>query len=191
MVPRYQCVNTYMLLNFWYRRKSCFIKRKHYKFASCEAKRLIVSFLLLDLPNNVSFCGRELSDTNNYSYCALHLRREALLAAIYNELVSELEPARSQDRRRCSHKDSRIYRSTIERNNTTIHILSSMNFYMSTCFNYAGNSVEVPATIIMHTRSDETRRVAPAKVLIVEGILLLSDPHFEKNLILRCSLIHR
>jgi uridine kinase len=40
-----------------------------------------------------------------------------------------------------------------------------------------GQSVEVPTyDYTKHTRSDQTRTVNPAKILIVEGILLLSDP---------------
>ncbi|MEI5637813.1 MULTISPECIES: uridine kinase [unclassified Pseudoalteromonas] len=40
-----------------------------------------------------------------------------------------------------------------------------------------GESVEVPTYDYgQHTRSDKTRIVNPAKILIVEGILLLSDP---------------
>lgn len=40
-----------------------------------------------------------------------------------------------------------------------------------------GQSVEVPTyDYTQHTRSDKTRTVNPAKILIVEGILLLSDP---------------
>ncbi|OHU90220.1 MULTISPECIES: uridine kinase [Pseudoalteromonas] len=40
-----------------------------------------------------------------------------------------------------------------------------------------GNSVEVPTyDYAQHTRSSETRTVTPAKILIIEGILLLSDP---------------
>jgi uridine kinase len=41
----------------------------------------------------------------------------------------------------------------------------------------AGNHVDVPIYDFgQHTRSDQTRRIQPAKVIIVEGILLLSDP---------------
>jgi len=40
-----------------------------------------------------------------------------------------------------------------------------------------GKSVQVPTyDYAQHTRSSETRTVNPAKILIVEGILLLSDP---------------
>ncbi|WP_105169967.1 uridine kinase [Pseudoalteromonas sp. T1lg23B] len=40
-----------------------------------------------------------------------------------------------------------------------------------------GNPVEVPTyDYAQHTRSSETRTVTPAKILIIEGILLLSDP---------------
>ncbi|CAM4238094.1 uridine kinase [Pseudoalteromonas byunsanensis] len=40
-----------------------------------------------------------------------------------------------------------------------------------------GNQVEVPTyDYAQHTRSSETRTVTPAKILIIEGILLLSDP---------------
>ncbi|MCF6437148.1 uridine kinase [Pseudoalteromonas sp. MMG022] len=40
-----------------------------------------------------------------------------------------------------------------------------------------GHSVEVPTyDYAQHTRSSETRTVTPAKILIIEGILLLSDP---------------
>ncbi|CAH9053520.1 Uridine kinase [Pseudoalteromonas holothuriae] len=40
-----------------------------------------------------------------------------------------------------------------------------------------GKSVEVPTyDYAQHTRSNETRTVIPAKILIIEGILLLSDP---------------
>lgn len=40
-----------------------------------------------------------------------------------------------------------------------------------------GQSVEVPTyDYTQHTRSNKTRTVNPAKILIVEGILLLSDP---------------
>ncbi|MBQ4811568.1 uridine kinase [Pseudoalteromonas luteoviolacea] len=40
-----------------------------------------------------------------------------------------------------------------------------------------GKSVQVPTyDYAQHTRSSETRTVYPAKILIVEGILLLSDP---------------
>ncbi|MBD1584702.1 uridine kinase [Pseudoalteromonas sp. S16_S37] len=40
-----------------------------------------------------------------------------------------------------------------------------------------GNAVEVPTyDYAQHTRSNETRTVTPAKILIIEGILLLSDP---------------
>ncbi|WMN61801.1 uridine kinase (plasmid) [Pseudoalteromonas xiamenensis] len=40
-----------------------------------------------------------------------------------------------------------------------------------------GQSVEVPTyDYAQHTRSEKTRIVNPAKILIVEGILLLSDP---------------
>ncbi|NOU52210.1 uridine kinase [Pseudoalteromonas sp. JBTF-M23] len=40
-----------------------------------------------------------------------------------------------------------------------------------------GNAVEVPTyDYAQHTRSDTTRTVTPAKILIIEGILLLSDP---------------
>ena len=46
----------------------------------------------------------------------------------------------------------------------------------------SGNSVEVPTyDYAQHTRSDETRRVAAAKILIVEGILLLSDKALNKE----------
>lgn len=41
----------------------------------------------------------------------------------------------------------------------------------------AGCAVDVPIyDYNEHTRATETRRVLPAKILIVEGILLLSDP---------------
>jgi uridine kinase len=40
-----------------------------------------------------------------------------------------------------------------------------------------GKSVQVPTyDYAQHTRSSETRTVNPAKILVVEGILLLSDP---------------
>ncbi|KAF7781425.1 uridine kinase [Pseudoalteromonas rubra] len=40
-----------------------------------------------------------------------------------------------------------------------------------------GRSVQVPTyDYAQHTRSSETRTVNPAKILVVEGILLLSDP---------------
>jgi uridine kinase len=40
-----------------------------------------------------------------------------------------------------------------------------------------GNAVEVPTyDYAQHTRSNVTRTVTPAKILIIEGILLLSDP---------------
>ena len=45
-----------------------------------------------------------------------------------------------------------------------------------------GHSVEVPTyDYAQHTRSDKTRRVASAKILIVEGILLLSDKALNKE----------
>ena len=46
----------------------------------------------------------------------------------------------------------------------------------------SGQSVEVPSyDYAQHTRSKETRKVNPAKILIVEGILLLSDPELCKE----------
>ena len=45
-----------------------------------------------------------------------------------------------------------------------------------------GNSVEVPTyDYAQHTRSATTRRVPAAKILIVEGILLLSDKALNKE----------
>ncbi|WP_440056952.1 uridine kinase (plasmid) [Pseudoalteromonas sp. T1lg65] len=45
-----------------------------------------------------------------------------------------------------------------------------------------GESVQVPTyDYAQHTRSNETRTVNPAKILIVEGILLLSDPELSKE----------
>jgi len=46
----------------------------------------------------------------------------------------------------------------------------------------SGHSVEVPSyDYAQHTRSAKSRRVNPAKILIVEGILLLSDPELCKE----------
>lgn len=45
----------------------------------------------------------------------------------------------------------------------------------------AGQSVQVPSyDFTRHTRSTQTRQVDPARVIIVEGILLLSDPRLRE-----------
>ncbi|TMP86830.1 uridine kinase [Pseudoalteromonas ruthenica] len=99
---------------------------------------------------------------------------------IYNELVNELEPGaiaiieedayyRDQSHLPMAHRIKTNYDhpDAFEHELMVTHLRNLR----------AGESVDVPIyDYSEHTRSAETRRVSPAKILIVEGILLLSDP---------------
>ncbi|GAP73846.1 MULTISPECIES: uridine kinase [Pseudoalteromonas] len=99
---------------------------------------------------------------------------------IYNELVNELEPGaiaiieedayyRDQSHLPMAHRIKTNYDhpDAFEHELMVTHLRNLR----------AGESVDVPIyDYSEHTRSAETRRVLPAKILIVEGILLLSDP---------------
>lgn len=98
---------------------------------------------------------------------------------IYNELVNELEPGaiaileedayyRDQSHLPFDHRTQTNYDhpDAFEHELMCEHLMQLR----------AGNAVEVPTyDYAQHTRSDKTRRINPAKVIIVEGILLLSD----------------
>ena len=98
---------------------------------------------------------------------------------IYNELVNELEPGaiaileedayyRDQSHLPYDHRTQTNYDhpEAFEHELMCAHLMELR----------AGNAVEVPTyDYAQHTRSDKTRRINPAKVIIVEGILLLSD----------------
>ncbi|SFD18768.1 uridine kinase [Pseudoalteromonas denitrificans] len=98
---------------------------------------------------------------------------------IYNELVNELEPGaiaileedayyRDQSHLPFDHRTQTNYDhpDAFEHELMCEHLMQLR----------AGNSVDVPIyDYAQHTRSDQTRRINPAKVIIVEGILLLSD----------------
>lgn len=98
---------------------------------------------------------------------------------IYNELVNELEPGaiaileedayyRDQSHLPYDHRTQTNYDhpEAFEHELMCEHLMELR----------AGNAVEVPTyDYAQHTRSDKTRRINPAKVIIVEGILLLSD----------------
>jgi len=98
---------------------------------------------------------------------------------IYNELVNELEPGaiaileedayyRDQSHLPIDHRTQTNYDhpDAFEHELMCEHLMQLR----------AGNAVEVPTyDYAQHTRSDKTRRINPAKVIIVEGILLLSD----------------
>jgi len=98
---------------------------------------------------------------------------------IYNELVNELEPGaiaileedayyRDQSHLPFDHRTQTNYDhpDAFEHELMCKHLMQLR----------AGNAVEVPIyDYAQHTRSEKTRRINPAKVIIVEGILLLSD----------------
>ncbi|MBU2970788.1 uridine kinase [Pseudoalteromonas sp. C2R02] len=98
---------------------------------------------------------------------------------IYNELVNELEPGaiaileedayyRDQSHLPFDHRTQTNYDhpDAFEHELMCEHLMQLR----------AGNAVEVPTyDYAQHTRSDKTRRINAAKVIIVEGILLLSD----------------
>jgi uridine kinase len=99
---------------------------------------------------------------------------------IYNELVNELDQGaiaiieedayyRDQSHLPFNHRTQTNYDhpDAFEHELMREHLLSLRD----------GNSIDVPIyDYAMHTRSDKTRHISPAKVIIVEGILLLSDP---------------
>ncbi|MFY8274710.1 uridine kinase [Pseudoalteromonas sp. SSDWG2] len=99
---------------------------------------------------------------------------------IYKELVNELEPGaiaiveedayyRDQSHLPMAHRVTTNYDhpDAFEHELMVEHLRQLR----------AGSPVDVPVyDYSEHTRSQETRRVMPAKILIVEGILLLSDP---------------
>ncbi len=99
---------------------------------------------------------------------------------IYNELVNELEPGaiaiieedayyRDQSHLPFAHRTQTNYDhpDAFEHELLREHLTQLRE----------GNAVDVPTyDYSQHTRSTETRRVVPAKILIVEGILLLTDP---------------
>ncbi|ATC96900.1 uridine kinase [Pseudoalteromonas tunicata] len=98
---------------------------------------------------------------------------------IYSELVNELEPGaiaiieedayyRDQSHLPFAHRTQTNY----DHPDAFEHelMLSHLNQLRQ------GESVDVPIyDYAQHTRSDKTRKVLPAKILIVEGILLLCD----------------
>lgn len=98
---------------------------------------------------------------------------------IYNELVNELEPGaiaileedayyRDQSHLPFDHRTQTNYNhpDAFEHELMCEHLMQLR----------AGNVVEVPIyDYAQHTRSEKTRRINPARVIIVEGILLLSD----------------
>ena len=104
---------------------------------------------------------------------------------IYNELVNELEPGaiaiieedayyKDQSHLPMAHRTQTNYDhpDAFEHELMLEHLTQLRS----------GNSVEVPTyDYAQHTRSDKTRRVAAAKILIVEGILLLSDKALNKE----------
>jgi len=104
---------------------------------------------------------------------------------IYNELVNELEPGaiaileedayyRDQSHLPFDHRTQTNYDhpDAFEHELMCEHLMQLR----------AGNAVEVPTyDYAQHTRSDKTRRINPAKVIIVEGILLLSDAKLRKE----------
>ncbi len=99
---------------------------------------------------------------------------------IYNELVNELEPGaiaiieedayyRDQSHLPFEHRTQTNY----DHPDAFEHelLLSHLNDLRS------GKAVDIPVyDYAEHTRSSSSRTIQPAKILIVEGILLLSDP---------------
>jgi len=99
---------------------------------------------------------------------------------IYNELVSELDQGaiaiieedayyRDQSHLPFNHRTQTNYDhpDAFEHELMREHLLALRS----------GKSIEVPIyDYATHTRSNQTRPVSPSKVIIVEGILLLSDP---------------
>ena len=104
---------------------------------------------------------------------------------IYNELVNELEPGAI-----AIIEEDAYYK---DQSHLPMEHRTQTNYDHPDAFEHelmlehltqlrSGNSVEVPTyDYAQHTRSDETRRVAAAKILIVEGILLLSDKALNKE----------
>jgi|TARA_Y100000310_G_C20576050_1_gene760471 uridine kinase len=183
-------VNTlYALRIFGTGHKSCFIKQKHYKFASLsEAKEINRVFfaIVIYLTMFPSVWARTLVTRTIIAIAGASASGKSLFSkTIYNELVNELEPGaiavieedayyKDQSHLPFDHRTQTNYDhpDAFEHELLHEHLLQLR----------AGKSVDVPTyDYAMHTRSDETRRVAPAKVLIVEGILLLSDPALRKE----------
>ena len=104
---------------------------------------------------------------------------------IYNELVNELEPGAIAIIEEDAYYKDQSHLPMAHRTQT--------NYDHPDAFEHAlmlehltqlrsGNSVEVPTyDYAQHTRSEKTRRVPAAKILIVEGILLLSDKALNKE----------
>lgn len=99
---------------------------------------------------------------------------------IYSELVSELENGsiaiieedayyRDQSHLPFEHRTQTNYdHPDAFEHSLLVHHLSELK---------QGRSVEVPVyDYALHTRSEKSRKINPAKIIIVEGILLLSDP---------------
>jgi uridine kinase len=99
---------------------------------------------------------------------------------IYNELVNELAPGaiaileedayyRDQSHLPFDHRTQTNY----DHPDAFEHELMCKHLQALK----SGQAVDVPIyDYALHTRSDKTRHINPAKVIIVEGILLLSDP---------------
>ncbi|WP_194866958.1 uridine kinase [Pseudoalteromonas sp. PPB1] len=99
---------------------------------------------------------------------------------IYNELVNELESGAI-----AVIEEDAYYR---DQSHLPFEHRTQTNYDHPDAFEHAlmkehltqlrqGKSVQVPTyDYAQHTRSSETRTVNPAKILVVEGILLLSDP---------------
>ena len=99
---------------------------------------------------------------------------------IYNELVNELAPGaiaiieedayyRDQSHLPFEHRTQTNYDHPDAFEHELLHQhLSDLR---------EGKEIEIPVyDYAEHTRSSQTRRIQPAQILIVEGILLLSDP---------------
>jgi uridine kinase len=169
--------------------KSCFIKPKHYKFVFLgDAKEIIRVFFAIVIVQQyiISVWVRTLVTRTIIAIAGASASGKSLFSqTIYNELVNELDPGaiaiieedayyKDQSHLPFAHRTQTNYDhpDAFEHKLMLEHLTQLRN----------GHAVEVPTyDYAQHTRSEKTRRIAPAKILIVEGILLLSDKALNKE----------